>query len=144
MRILAFAICLLAIANFHAAAQTSMCPSSSSSGMTSARRMASSDELAPARARHGLPTVDSLTITTITDGTVCARIERFLAGQMTNTDWRTRFKPGYYRVGAHYYVVLTPRPNSMTVPSGHVRVDLRVTPLYILDEQFALVAAIAR
>ncbi|HEX2204104.1 MAG TPA: hypothetical protein VHG91_12425 [Longimicrobium sp.] len=125
-------------------AQTA-CPAATAETTQIATRLASAPDYADTRQKYGLPTSTVMRILNDSaDAATCGRITAFVDTMTPNADWRTRWSPAYYRVGALYYVVLTPKPISTAPPPpGKVDIDLSWSGLYVLDSSFNLVAGLA-
>lgn len=128
------------------ASQRGNCPAETEQGRRVVVRYATSDEYSPVRERSGIPAVSEDRIRLLvddTDGTICQRITATI--QRRNRHGTAGFRPVYYAAGDHYLVALSrEKRNLPPAPAGHVRVSLGGwAPLYVMDQDFTLVASAA-
>lgn len=124
-------------------AQT-VCPAATQASDQIVADLVRSPERAATRQKLGLP---ALAVTRVLndsqDAALCSRITQIVETRTSNRDWRTRWNPSYYKVNNLYYIVLARKPNNEPAPAGKVYIDLRWTPVYVLDSNLNVIGGIA-
>ncbi|HEX2203053.1 MAG TPA: hypothetical protein VHG91_07135 [Longimicrobium sp.] len=110
-------------------------------------RLLTAKDYVDARTQHGLPALGVASFRVLTDAqdaSVCTRLTQIVSSRSSTPDWRTRFDPVYYQAGSFYLAALAPkRSDDAPPPPGYVRIRLGWTPLFILDANLNVVAAVA-
>lgn len=127
-------------------ARSGSCPAETEQGRRVVVRYATSDEYRPVRERSGVPELSQGSLRLLVDdadGAVCQRITATI--QRRQQGGTAGFRPVYYAAGDHYLVALSrERPDPRPAPAGHVSVSLgRWAPLYVMDQDFNIVASAA-
>ena len=123
------------------------CPSEVGIARRVVTRLLTAKDYMDARTQHGLPALGVTSFRVLTDAqdaSVCNRISQIVAARSSTSDWRTGFDPVYYQTGSFYVAALAPKPSTLgPPPPGYAHIDLRWTPLFILDSNLNVVAAVA-
>jgi hypothetical protein len=136
-----FAAVLLAATPAHAQLA---CPLETGDARLAVNRLVASADWSDVRQRLGLPSAAPAEIRRLTDAgdaNACLRLSQFVNSMNAEPDWRSRWTVTYFQAAGLYYAVLTPVP--LPPVPGKITVDLRFTPVYVLNAQFSLVAGMA-
>lgn len=119
------------------------CPSETVASRRIVSHFSVSPTHATTRSRHRLPS-DSTQIRMLDDerdADACKRLTQFV--HMRTNRSTSRWFPSFYRAGDFYYVVVERESRKEAAAPGMIRIDLGWTPMYVLDQDFNEVAALA-